>query len=239
MKKILALLFAISVALLALMTQLSATELNLKAHDMNYIVPVSKYSINGENYAESKYQISIEWELFNYSGWELDAAYTQRSWWDTFNERRNSQSFRESNYNPSLFIRSPVHARTSFDLGYSHESNGHVQQYTRSWDKFFVNATVEFDPLVIGLNYWDVFMTENEGIEPYFGHFAAWGKLKIGDLWIHAVYNPKFQEINVTVPTMIFNDSYWLYQHRQGYFDSLIDYSHYAIRHGIGFALSR
>ena len=67
-------------------------------------------------------------------------GFTQRAWWDVC---RDSAPFRETNYEPSLFLRGrPTFAGRELDLlgGYVHQSNGQGGERSIGWDRLFVRA---------------------------------------------------------------------------------------------------
>lgn len=76
-------------------------------------------------------------------------AYTQESYWDT---GRDSAPFRESNYRPELFFRSPFSEkfseqfgkRTGLYYGWIHESNGRDGDESGGWDRLFLRLNVPF-----------------------------------------------------------------------------------------------
>ena len=141
----------------------------LLPHFDNYLIPLSYNNTpNEEAYAflteqgdladrgtynkkmELEFQISfsvvIAKNIFS-SSVDLLGAYTQQSWWQVYNSGWSRQ-FRESNYSPELFARhllnpAPVLLGTRavlLDYGYVHQSNGQVQELSRSWDRLFVRG---------------------------------------------------------------------------------------------------
>ncbi len=92
---------------------------------------------------EMVFQVSIKAPLWrNVFGSSLDAyfAYTVRSWWQLFNDDL-SAPFRETNYQPELFLRSFANHEllginvVGWDLGFNHESNGRTDPLSRSWNR--------------------------------------------------------------------------------------------------------
>jgi phospholipase A1 len=74
----------------------------------------------------------------------LFLGYTQKSWWQMYNAEW-SRPFRETNYQPEIFVRHVFESPSlmmgwesvGFDVGYMHHSNGQIQERSRSWDRVF------------------------------------------------------------------------------------------------------
>lgn len=67
-------------------------------------------------------------------------AFTQRAWWDVC---RESLPFRETNYEPSLFLKGAATVRgAELDLlaGYVHQSNGEGGEGSTGWDRLFARV---------------------------------------------------------------------------------------------------
>jgi phospholipase A1 len=114
----------------------------LLPHRPNYILPLAYwFEPNEEPFGlqpgsydkmEMKFQVSLKLpiseDLFGGAG-DLYAAYTNRSWWQTYNAQR-SRPFRETNHEPELFLLYDVDidmlgfTATNFVVGVSHQSNG-------------------------------------------------------------------------------------------------------------------
>lgn len=102
---------------------------------------------------ELKFQISFKQRLYPWreltgedTRYKLYFAYTQKSFWQVF-DTDHSSPFRETNYNPELFIRTPKYKPDwgvwSIDGGYEHESNGQDVPLSRSWDRLYIKPRLE------------------------------------------------------------------------------------------------
>jgi phospholipase A1 len=96
------------------------------------------------------------------SDWDFFVGYTQRSWWQLYNGDW-SRPFRESNYAPEVFIRKHFLGKEiSFlgsqipliDFGYIHQSNGQLQELSRSWDRIFFRTILDFDAFILKTMLW-------------------------------------------------------------------------------------
>lgn len=115
----------------------------LYPYDPNYLLYTDTSDINKEaiktyNWAdkarkdEVKYQLSLAFPLWRGIAGDnsvLGASYTQRSWWQLSN-RGESSPFRETNYEPQLFVGWATDYRFAgwtlrdVEIGVNHQSNG-------------------------------------------------------------------------------------------------------------------
>lgn len=92
--------------------------------------------------ADAKFQISFKQRLLDRplpGGLYAHIIFTQKSFWDIY---RESLPFRETNYNPGLWLAKPIFTKdllagvATFSL--EHESNGRDSIFSRSWNYFAV-----------------------------------------------------------------------------------------------------
>ena len=126
-------------------------------------VPASEmgeYSTYNEN-IEVVFQLSLKKQLsYNLFGWNefITAAYTQKVWWQLYDE---SGPFRETNYQPEIFMTIPT--TESLDesiglkavkLGFIHESNGQEGYRSRSWNRLYATGMWQWDNLFLSTRVW-------------------------------------------------------------------------------------
>ena len=184
----------------------------LLPHHDNYLLPVSYNNTpNEEAYeflteqdnlsergaynrkTELEFQISfsvvIAKNIFS-SSVDLLGAYTQQSWWQVYNSGWSRQ-FRESNYTPELFARHILGSVPSafgasailVDYGYMHQSNGQVQELSRSWDRLFVRSILHYDNILIIPSLW--YRLPEGGSEDYnpdITDYLGYGELVVSNL---------------------------------------------------------
>ncbi|MDP4918889.1 MAG: phospholipase A, partial [Haliea sp.] len=129
-------------------------------HHRNYLLPLT-YSdtLNRDAWAlqqpdepidrlEAKFQLSLKtiaWENILGHNNHLWVGYTQRNWWQLYNE---SSPFRETNYQPEISLSFTNNWRflgftnTLWDVGFVHESNGQAGDLSRSWNRIIAGALV-------------------------------------------------------------------------------------------------
>ena len=113
---------------------------------------------------EAEFQISflvLANKNFLETDYYLFFGYTHHSWWQVYNDDW-SRPFRETNYEPELFGRkifnSPVNLGIGkmimMDLGYVHESNGQIQELSRSWNRFFIRSYFLYENFAANISLW-------------------------------------------------------------------------------------
>jgi phospholipase A1 len=109
-------------------------------------------------------------------------GYTHHSYWQIYNEKW-SRPFRETNYTPEIFTRyifdRPVDVLgmklVAYDFGIVHQSNGQVQELSRSWNRVFSSASILTGNTRLNLTIWhrlkeDKNKDENPNIHRYRGY---------------------------------------------------------------------
>jgi phospholipase A1/A2 len=167
--------------------------------------PMTKFALHRDNYfllgsggathpleeegsLEAKFQVSARFRLKRdiFPGATLYLGYTQKSFWDIGKE---SSPFRESNYNPELYLDLGERSwprpdwQLHIQVGFEHESNGRNGSDSRSWNRFFLeprltqHREVAGNDLELALRWrvWPLVETslENRDIKRYYG----WGEL--------------------------------------------------------------
>ncbi len=251
----------------------------LLAHRRNYLMPLTyasnpntaPYAALGVDddrgnlkHAEAQFQISLKAPLAEGLLSEHDALYagfTARSFWQVYN-RDISAPFRETNYEPELFWITPVPWRilggdaTALIVGFSHQSNGRSQPFSRSWNRIYANLIWERSRFVFSFKPWwrlpedeksdpsEASGDDNPDIEDFMGNFE-----------FNAVYRRHDHEYGLLLRNNLDSGDNrgavqleWTFplhrrlrgyaQYFDGYGESLIDYNTRIRRVGIGILLS-
>ena len=245
----------------------------LLPHRPNYILPFSYSSDPNEepfglepgtwDKMEIKFQISLKVlmsESFMGGEGNLYAAYTNRSWWQTYNAER-SRPFRETNHEPELFLLYDTSWRvlgmraTSIITGISHQSNGQGGTLSRSWNRVYLNLILESGSVVLSLKPWyripereksspeDPGGDDNPDISRYMGSGEAGLLYRSGKNSFTLLLRNNFRSNNKGAVELG-----WSYpltgkmkgylQVFDGYGESLIDYDHRNIKVGAGILLA-
>ncbi len=133
---------------------------------------------------EAKMQISfktkIAEDLFKTRA-DLWFGYTQVSHWQVYNNQM-SAPFRNTDYEPEVFITQPVKADLPFGgqlrmlgIGLNHQSNGQSDPWSRSWNRLIAQAGMEWGNLTVMPRVWYRFSEkrdddDNPDITDYMGH---------------------------------------------------------------------
>lgn len=207
---------------------------------------------------ETKMQISFKTkileDLFKTRA-DVWFGYTQQSNWQIYNQGEKSAPFRNNDYSPELFITQPVKARLPFNgrlrvlgAGYVHQSNGQSRPLSRSWNRVYLMAGMEWGNLTIVPRLWarvDAKGEEddNPDIMKYMGYGDVRVHYKIDDkhtLMSTLRYNP-FKNRGAIQLGYTFPIKGRLKAYAQGFYgygDSLLDYNRKQGGIGIGVLLN-
>ena len=203
---------------------------------------------------EAEFQISFLIPIYRRiakTNWDLVFAYTHHSWWQVYNSSW-SRPFRETNYNPELFMRKVDPNLRKFlsfdlialDLGYAHQSNGQIQVLSRSWDRLFARGFFQSKWISFGVTGWYRLpekrdQDDNRDIYNYMGL----GELEL----IKSVGPHSFKakmpllshhmglDLKYTYPWR--DQLRWFLSYQSGYGQSLIEYNRPTQRIGVGITL--
>ncbi|WP_461538222.1 phospholipase A [Spongorhabdus nitratireducens] len=247
----------------------------LNAHNPNYALPVSyNKNVNGKpfdakdddlDHKEFVFQISMRskvWENVFDDNSNLYVAYTNRSWWQAYNEKFSSP-FRDTNHEPEVFLTYD----TEYDVfglpmkqvhfGLVHQSNGRTLPLSRSWNRLYMNFLFEKDDFFMSVKPWwripenkkknpqDTKGDDNPDIHKYMGY----GELRMG-YWLgeHSLgmmlrnnlrgsgNNKGAVQLDWTFP--IAGDVKGYVQYFNGYGENLIDYNASVNRLSFGFMVT-
>ncbi len=184
----------------------------------------------------------------------INIAYTQKSFWQT---SRDSSPFRETNYAPEIFIEFPYKDSDylkGYKLSLIHESNGRNEEYSRSWNRVYLEGAFQFSNLFVVPKVW-YRIPEKDDDNPDIYKYYGYGELRLMYPYKNQIFdlivrnNLKFNssnkgstQLNWTFPIPSlkhFHQSYGFLQIFTGYGNSLIDYNHETNKIGLGIAISR
>lgn len=184
------------------------SDFGLKAYRENYLLPFGYRQGQYDSYTPSDTYTNIETEM--QLSFRLDffpdllglnetytLAYTQRSFWQLY---APSAPFRESNYQPEVFVTFPVYMYKmplkALSVGFAHQSNGqgnithqdlpdanlsdfeglepYLRNRSRSWNRVWTEAVFQTGSLFTELTLWyrikDHGADDNPGLIDYMGH---------------------------------------------------------------------
>lgn len=204
---------------------------------------------------ESKMQVSFKSKLMEdvfKTRADLWFGYTQKSDWQLYNQGRKSAPFRNTDYEPEIFLTQPVKADLPFGgklrmlgAGFVHQSNGQSRPESRSWNRIYAMAGMEWGKLSVMPRVW--LRTDANGDEddnPDISKYMGYGDVKLQYRFndqqnVYSVlrYNPKSGrgavEAAYTFPLK--GKLKGVVRGFHGYGESLIDYNHK--QNGIGVGL--
>ena len=201
---------------------------------------------------ESEFQISFlvltDQNIFG-SGFDTFIGYTNRSWWQVYNSSW-SRPFRETNHTPEIFARKIFSAPTTYyaidwvgyDFGFAHESNGQIQELSRSWNRLFLRIHALIGSFVVELMPWYRIPDspdENADIEEFKGQISISATVPNRFGTFSLEINPGTHKRGFTLS----HSYHWkeglefFAKVDYGYGHSLLDYSNESRRLGIGIKL--
>ncbi|WP_299550046.1 phospholipase A [uncultured Helicobacter sp.] len=232
--------------------------LGFEPYRFNYFLPAS-VSWNKEQgqtkRTEAKFQISIKKMLiddFLFKDLDLYFAYTQQSLWQIY-DNEHSRPFRESNYEPVLYLSYPLEQYNVFfdrvNFGYMHQSNGGDLLKSRSWERLFVEGIYGYKNFALGLKAWyrikeDANKDDNPDILDYMGY----GELNLAYGINQHIFTLTLRNnlksdnrgaVMLDYSYPIYKNLYLYVQYFNGYGESLVDYNRSIERVGVGILFAR
>ena len=234
-------------------------DFDLFPYKKNYLLPAT-YNLNkvpDQNHFETSFQFSIEkpisYDFFRLNE-SISAAYTQKSFWQTAKE---SSPFRESNYEPEVFVQFPFDNEIfkTYKVSLLHSSNGRNDEDSRSWNRVYLEGYFQFSNLFVIPKVWYRIPEGNSDDNPDIQDYYGKGELTLLYAYKRHTFelllrnnfkmnsgNKGAAELNWSFPLPEFlfaKNTYGLLQMYSGYGSSLIDYNREVNRIGLGIAFSR
>ncbi|MCH4565166.1 phospholipase A [Halomonas sp. EGI 63088] len=234
-------------------------------HRRNYLLPLSyNDNPNREGFdsdstttdrTEIKFQFSakvnLAEDLFGGNG-DLIFAYTQRSWWQAYNDDA-SAPFRETNFEPEVFLdfdsRWSLLGWTNINnrLAFNHQSNGRSGDQSRSWNRVILTSTFINGDWAFSLApHWRIPESAEDDDNPDIERFVGYGDVTVarrfGDQELSLLWrgNPGTGNMGTQLDYSwpLFGNVRGHVQYYYGFGESLIDFDHRTHRLGIGFSLN-
>lgn len=238
----------------------------LYPYDTNYVIytdtsNINKQAIQSYNWAnnarhdELKFQLSLAFPIWRGIAGDnsvLGASYTQRSWWQISNSKESSP-FRETNYEPQLFLA----WATDYELfgwtlreaeyGFNHESNGRADPTSRSWNRVYARYMAQHGNWQVEIKPWyripeSKSNDDNPDITKYMGYYQLKVAYALGDSVIsvtsHYNWNTGYGSGELGWSYPITRHARFYTQLFSGYGESMIDYNHRQTRIGVGIMMN-
>jgi len=196
--------------------------------------------------AQLSFLIPITRHLIKNKPLSLNVAYTQLMYWQVY---AKSQYFRETNYEPELFIENIFNLNTAVQLGINHQSNGRGGELERSWNRLYLQGMFSGEQWLVYIRAWTLIAKSessdlhNPDIAHYLGYENILLSYKIKKFILSAQaqniesgYKRGFVQLSVSYP--LFKKFSASVQFFNGYGQSLIEYNHNSTSFGIGLVLN-
>ncbi len=175
----------------------------------------------------------------------LNAAYTQLMYWQFY---AKSQYFRETNYEPEVYLEHYVNPFMTAQLGVDHQSNGRGGILERSWNRGYLQFNFSGQQWLAHVRLWALMMQSessdlhNPNIAHYLGHdnivlsrdlYDFKASLEVQN--IESGLKRGFVLTSLSYPVLNYISIYG--QFFTGYGQSLIEYDHRTTSVGIGISI--
>lgn len=199
---------------------------------------------------EFKAQFSIQvplWSRINNKAIELRFGYTQLMFWQFY---ARNQYFRETDYQPELFVNWHALSNWMVRFGAVHESNGRGGEYERSWNRLYTDVRFSGNHWLFSIKPWVLIFRpqssnlHNSDIADYLGHgrllFAYKAHSLVLSFWERNAFESLFRRASyqADISFRIHGYLYGYIQYFTGYGQSLIEYNHKTKAVGIGIIIS-
>jgi phospholipase A1 len=206
---------------------------------------------------EAEFQLSFKlkmWEDMFGSQSALWLGYTQKSFWQVYNEDL-SRPFRETNYEPEIIWTTP----TDYEIfglkgrllafGLVHQSNGRSDPLSRSWNRIYAMVALENGPFVMQIKPWYRLSEsddkdDNPDITDYIGaaeflFFYKWRQEYTATLRLRTTFqsDPSWGSAQLDLRFPITQDLKGYFQVFSGYGESMIDYNFRKTAVGLGVSI--
>lgn len=207
-----------------------------------------------EGKMQMSFKTKIMQDLFKTRA-DLWFGYTQQSNWQLYNSGDKSAPFRNNDYAPEIFITQPVKANLPWGgklrmlgAGYVHQSNGQSRPLSRSWNRAYLMAGIEWGNFVVMPRIWTRIDPEtgekddNPDIMRYMGYGDVKVAYKFNEKHAAAAtvrYNPKhgYGAIQADYVFPIKGKLKGYVRAFHGYGENLLDYNHKQSGIGVGLML--
>lgn len=118
------------------------------------IQPNKKIDSRAVTEIETKFQFSFQIPVLRNianTHTDLHVAYTQTSFWQSY---QPDPFFRDSNYEPAIFLIRPLTKWANLSVGVVHQSNGFGKEKERSWNRVYLESVFFKGPWALDVQVW-------------------------------------------------------------------------------------
>ncbi|AKP74683.2 phospholipase A [Piscirickettsia salmonis] len=209
--------------------------------------PDNQKVMSSEFKAQLSLMVPLWKDMFGNPDYSLNVGYTQLSYWQFY---AKSQYFRETNYEPELFVTDHFHRNWQISYGVVHQSNGRGGSLERSWNRAYLNLEASGEHWLVSIKPWvlifkpDSSDLHNPDIAHYLGHerimfaYVFNNKMQASIALTNIESGMKRGAVELDYSFPLTKHINGFVQYFNGYGQSLIEYDHRTQSVGIGIALS-
>jgi phospholipase A1 len=212
----------------------------------NNSTPDHQKVMHNEFKSQLSFYVPVVSNLFYDPRKSLNIAYTQLNFWQVY---ASSQYFRETNYEPEVFVEDHFHPNWLIRAGVNHQSNGRGGDLERSWNRVIETLQFSGENWLMSVSVWQMIFKgqssdlHNADIAYYLGHESILFSYKIKE--VRASIQVQNLESGLKRGSVTTTLSYPVSKHIslygeyfKGYGQSLIEYNHSTQGVGIGIAFN-
>lgn len=207
--------------------------------------PNNQTVMHNEFKAQFSFLVPLVYDMFGWRNSAIEMAYTQLNYWQVY---ANSQYFRETDYNPELFVQK-FYQNYLFRAGVEHQSNGRGGFYERSWNRAYLTGQMSGTNWLVSVKVWTlIFPGESSDLHnPDILHYLGRDQIVLSRKWGNTTVSVEAQNIEsgftrgFIEPTVSYQFSKHVSLYGQvfsGYGQSLIEYNHRTNSAGVGIAFN-
>ena len=208
--------------------------------------PNNQWLKDDELKAYFSFFIPIVRHLYKDKPLSLNFAYSQLMYWQVY---AKSQYFRETNYEPEMFMENHFSRYVAAQVGLNHQSNGRGGDLERSWNRAYLQLKFTGQKWLVQVRGWSLIAENsssnlhNSDIVYYLGYENILLSYKLGKLKtsieaqnFESGFKRGYVQVSMSYPILQAISVYT--QFFNGYGQSLIEYNHKNTGFGIGISLN-
>jgi phospholipase A1/A2 len=208
--------------------------------------PNNQKIMSNEFKAQISFAVPLWRHRFLYHPSVLKVAYTQLMYWQFY---AKSQYFRETNYEPEVFVQTPLSPFSEIQIGLNHQSNGRGGALERSWNRVFGQLAFSGVRWYARVKAWGlVAKSQSSDLHnPQIAHYLGYENVLLSCEHSNWTLTGQLQNIEsglkrgfvmATLSYPVLPTVYLYGQFFNGYGQSLIEYDHRTTSFGVGIALN-
>jgi phospholipase A1 len=208
--------------------------------------PNNQNIMRNEFKAQLSLRVPLVGHVFNQEHLSLNLGYTQLSYWQVY---ASSQYFRETNYEPEIFLEDHFHHNWIARIAADHQSNGRGGALERSWNRIIGTVQFSGEHWLVGLKTWGLIFTKQSSNyhNPDIAKFVGYENVLLAYTFEKATLSFQAQNlesglrrghVEMTLSYPMLKHVSMFVQYFNGYGQSMLEYNHRTQGAGLGIAFN-